>query len=100
MEMERVDQYSTHEYQGYKLRPGRAFPFGATMVPGGVNFSFYSSHATSCTLVLFHKGEAQPVVEIPFEDSFRIGNVWSMIVFGLDYENVEYGLRMDRPFDP
>ena len=100
MEMERVDVYPTHEYQGYKLRPGRAFPFGATMVPGGVNFSVYSSHATVCTLVLFRKGEPKPMIEIPFEDSFRIGNVWAMIVFGLDYEETEYGFRMDGPWDP
>ena len=31
----RIDTYSTHEYQGYRLRPGKPMPFGATMVPGG-----------------------------------------------------------------
>ena len=35
-----------------------------------------------------------------FYASFRIGNVFSMIVFDLDYENVEYGFRMDGPFNP
>ena len=98
--MDRVDAYPTHEHQGYKLRTGKAFPFGATFVPGGVNFSVFSSHATDCTLVLFEKGAAQPLVEIPFPDEFRIGNVYAMIVFGLDYENIEYGYRMEGPFDP
>jgi glycogen operon protein len=98
--MERVDAYPTHEYQGFKLRPGKPFPFGATFVPGGVNFSIYSSHATSCTLALFNKGEAQPKIEIPFPDEFRIGDVFAMTVFGLDYENIEYGYRMEGPFDP
>jgi glycogen operon protein len=98
--MERVDAYPTHEIQGYKLRPGKPLPFGATFVPGGVNFSVYSSHATACTLVLFDKGEPQPKAEIPFPDEFRIGNVYAMTVFDLDYENVEYGYRMDGPFDP
>lgn len=98
--MERVDAYPTHEIQGYKLRPGKPLPFGATFVPGGVNFSVYSSHATACTLVLFDKGEPQPKAEIPFPDEFRIGNVYAMTVFGLDYENIEYGYRMDGPFDP
>src|SRR5271170_1633764 len=97
--METIDAYPTHEYQGYKLRPGRPFPFGATFVPGGVNFSVYSSHATACTLVLFQHGQRQPLVEIPFPASFRIGNVFAMTVFDLDYENVEYGFRMDGPFD-
>ncbi len=100
MDPVRIDTYSTHEYQGYRLRPGKPVPFGATMVPGGANFSVYSSHATSCTLVLFDKGEPQPRIEIPFPPEFRIGDVWSMVVYGLDYENIEYGYRMDGPFDP
>ena len=96
----RIDTYSTHEYQGYRLRPGKPVPFGATMVPGGANFSVYSSHATSCTLVLFDKGAPQPRIEIPFPEEFRIGDVWSMVVYGLDYEEIEYGYRMDGPFNP
>jgi len=98
--MDRVDIYPTHEHQGYKFRPGKPFPFGATGVTGGVNFSVYSSHGTNCTLVLFAKGQPQPKVEIPFPDAFRIGNVWSMIVFDLDYESTEYGFRMNGPFSP
>ena len=73
--MLRVDTYPTHEYQGYKLRPGKPLPFGATFVPGGVNFSVYSSHASTCVLVLFDKGAPQPKAEIPFPNEFRIGNV-------------------------
>jgi isoamylase len=97
---QRIDVHPTHEYQGYKLRPGRPMPFGATLVPGGVNFSIYSSYASSCTLVLFEKGAPQPMIEIPFPGEFRIGNVYAMVVFGLDYENTEYGYRMDGPFNP
>ncbi|MCC5619911.1 glycogen debranching protein GlgX [Nostoc sp. CHAB 5715] len=40
------------------------------------------------------------MVEIPFPDEFRIGNVFCMVVFDLDYENIEYGYRMDGPFNP
>jgi glycogen operon protein len=98
--MDRIDVYPTHKHAGYRLRPGRAFPFGATFVPGGVNFSVYSSHATSCTLVLFERGRPEPVAEIPFRDEFRTGNVFAMTVFDLDYEQIEYGYRMDGPFDP
>lgn len=42
----------------------------------------------------------EPMGEIPFPDEFRIGNVFNMTVFDLDYENVEYGYRRDGPFDP
>jgi glycogen operon protein len=97
MLLERIDIHPTHSYEGFKLRRGKPFPFGATLVPGGVNFSVYSSHATSCTLVLFEKHAPQPMAEIPFPDEFRIGNVYSIVVFDLDYENIEYGYRMDGP---
>ena len=56
----------TYTYGKFKLHYGQPFPFGATPVPGGVNFSIYSNHATAGTLVLFHKGETEPFAEIPF----------------------------------
>ncbi len=97
--MERIDIHPTHSSGRYRLRCGRPMPFGATLIAGGVNFSIYSSHATSCTLVLFKRHQPEPIAEIPFPEEFRIGNVWSMIVFDLDYENLEYGYRMDGPTD-
>jgi glycogen operon protein len=98
--MERIDVHPTHEHAGYKLRPGKPFPFGATLVPGGINFSIYSRHATSCTLVLFAKGAPQPAVEIPLPDAFRIGNVFAVVVFDLDPESIEYGYRLEGPYAP
>ncbi|WP_009631313.1 glycogen debranching protein GlgX [Synechocystis sp. PCC 7509] len=100
MTLGRIDISPTHTHNGYKLRPGKPLPFGATLLPGGVNFSIYSRHAKSCTLVLFKKHALEPLVEIPFPDAFRIGNVFSMIVFDLNYEDIEYGYRMDGIFDP
>ena len=98
--MQRVDLFPTHEFGGYKLRAGRPYPFGATVVGNAVNFSIYSRYATDCTLVLFHNHDKTPFLEIPFFKEFRLGNVFSMMVFDLDYENIEYGYRMDGPFDP
>lgn len=98
--MERIDIHPTHRYQTFKLRRGKPFPFGVTLVPFGVNFSIFSSHAKSCTLVLFEKHAAAPFAEIPFPDEFRLGNAFSMVVFDLDYENLEYGYRMDGEFNP
>jgi glycogen operon protein len=97
---ERIDFYPTHEAGGVRFRRGRPLPFGATVVPSGVNFSVFSSAATSCTLVLFHKREPQPYIEIEFPPEFRIGDVYSMIVFDLDYEDLEYGYRFSGPWDP
>ena len=99
--MLRIDANPTHKHGKFNLRPGKPLPFGATIAPaGGVNFSIYSRHATSCELVLFKKHEPEPFVVIPFPDEFRIGNVSTMVVFDLDFENIEYGFRMDGPLNP
>lgn len=95
-----IDCNPTYELNGFKYCRGQVLPFGATMVLNGVNFSVYSSAATSCTLVLFVKNEELPFAEIPFPKEFMIGNVFSMIVFNLDFKNLEYGYRMDGPYEP
>jgi glycogen operon protein len=98
--LDRVDAYPTRVISGLNVRAGRVNPFGATLVPGGVNFSIFSRNATSCTLVLFQKGAAEPFAELRFPEEFRTGDVYAMTVFGLDHEMLEYGYRMDGPFDP
>jgi isoamylase len=105
--VDRIDTYPTHIYKEFNLRPGRPYPFGAIPVPGGINFSVFSRNADYCVLVLFKKNEARPFIEIPFRGmftrpgtgepfwgDFRIGNVFSMVVFDLNYEEIEYGFRM------
>ncbi|HWT77887.1 MAG TPA: STAS domain-containing protein, partial [Candidatus Methylomirabilis sp.] len=93
-----VDAYPTHYHAGYALRPGFPIPFGATPLARGINFSTFSRHASACTLVLFEVGQRAPFVEIAFPTEFRVGDVFAMMVFDLDYENLEYGFRMDGPF--
>ncbi|MEJ8645145.1 hypothetical protein WKI68_35890 [Streptomyces sp. MS1.HAVA.3] len=62
----RVDAYPTHEVGGYRVRAGKPFPFGANVVPGGVSFSVFSDQATSMTLVIFKRGEPEPMAELEF----------------------------------
>jgi len=92
--------FPSYELGDFKFRPGRPRPFGATVVPDGVNFSIFSCHATSCSLVLFKKGAETPLIEIPFLESFRTGDVYAMTVMGLDPAEIEYGFRLDGPFEP
>ncbi|MGW3995025.1 glycogen debranching protein GlgX [Amycolatopsis sp. NPDC004772] len=96
----RIDAYPTHRIGGFEVRAGQPLPFGATPVPGGVNFSVYSNNATAMTLVLFRAGEDEPVAELRFDDSFRIGGVYAMTVFGVDPEAIAYAYRADGPFAP
>ncbi len=92
--MIRVDMNPTHSYGDFKLRHGTPLPFGSTIVPGGVNFSVFSRQATYCELVLFNKHETEPFAIIPFvseenEYNFIIGNVFTMVVFDLNYEELD-----------
>ncbi len=82
------------------MRYGHPLPFGASHVPGGINFSIFSVHATACTLVLFERGGEVPYVEIPLPEEFRMGNVWAVSVLGLSSDEIEYGYRFDGPNDP
>ena len=62
---------------------------------------FYSAykHGTSCELLLFHPGEEEPYAIIPFPESYKIGDVYSMIVYDLKSEDFEYAYRVDGPYD-
>ena len=99
------DEFDRHflpldEICGYKVRPGLYNLYGATMLPGGINFTIYSNGATSMTLLLYHRKEKEPFATIPFPESYRIGKVYSMIVFDLDIENLEYCYSVDGPWEP
>ena len=60
---------------------------------------FYSatSNGTSCDLLLFHPEEEEPYAIIPFPKSYKIGDVYSMIVYDLKSEDFEYAYRVDGP---
>ena len=88
------------ECNGFKIRPGFYLENGAVVIPGGVSFTVHSQHATSCKLVLFKREECDPYAIIPFPENYRIGQVYSMIVFGLDIEKFEYAYSVDGPYIP
>ena len=85
---------------GFEVRPGFYEINGATAIPGGVNFTVHSHNASSIELLLFHRGEAEPFAALPFPKRYRIGNVYSMIVFKLNIEEFEYAYRVDGPYEP
>lgn len=85
---------------GFDVRPGFYEINGATAIPGGVNFTVYSHNATSIELLLFKREENEPFAVLPFPAHYRIGNVYSMIVFKLNIEDFEYAYRVDGPYEP
>ena len=85
---------------GFYVRPGFYEMNGATEFTDGVNFTVISRFATSCDLLLFHRQEDVPYARIPFPETYRVGNVYSMFVIGLNVETFEYAYSMDGPYDP
>ncbi len=85
---------------GFDVRPGFYETNGATAIPGGVNFTVHSHGATGVELLLFRREEAEPFAVLPFPEHYRIGNVYSMIVFKLNIEEFEYAYRVDGPYQP
>ena len=98
--LERIDAYPTEHVAGYPVRPGRPYPLGATLVPGGVNFAVYSDRASAVSLVLFEPAAREPSAQLPIPDHFRVGSVFAITVFGLDPEGFEYGFRVFGPQHP
>lgn len=96
----RTDLYPTHSYGEFAMRKGDPLMWGVTDAHQGINFTVFSRHAVSCTLVLFHPGQSQPWAEIPFPPEFRQGDLFSMLVFDLEPEEFEYAFRMDGPMNP
>lgn len=88
------------EISGFPVRPGMFDANGAMALPAGVNFTVHTHHGTGCELLLFHRGEEEPYAVLPFPESYKIGDVYSMIVFGLDIEDFEYAYRVDGPYCP
>lgn len=85
---------------GFEVRPGIYEMNGATAIPCGVNFTVYSYGATSCELLLFRRMEEEPYAVLKFPENYRIGKVYSMIVFGLNIGDFEYAYRLDGPYEP
>ena len=85
------------EINGFKVRPGFFDLNGASEFSCGVNFTVHTSNGTSCDLLLFHPGEEEPYAIIPFPESYKIGDVYSMIVYDLKSEDFEYAYRVDGP---
>lgn len=73
---------------------------GATPLQNGVNFTIHTCGGTACELLLFHNAEEKPFAVLPFPEAYKIGDVYSMIVYGLDIRDFEYAYRVDGPWDP
>lgn len=86
--------------EGFKIRPGFFRMYGACVASNGVSFTINSHGATRCTLLLFKPQAAKPYARIPFPDSYRIGDTYSMLVFDIKPDEFEYAFSFDGPYEP
>lgn len=86
--------------EGFKIRPGFFRMYGACVASNGVSFTINSHRATRCTLLLFKPQAPKPYARIPFPDSYRIGDTYSMLVFDIKPDEFEYAFSFDGPYEP
>lgn len=86
--------------EGFKIRPGFFRMYGACVASNGVSFTINSHGATRCTLLLFKPQASKPYARIPFSDSYRIGDTYSMLVFDIKPDEFEYAFSFDGPYEP
>jgi isoamylase len=78
-----------------------SFPIGATLVPGGANFSIFSRSAVKIELLLFDQlDDARPARVIPIDPLVnRTYHYWHVFVPGVEAGQI-YGYRAYGPFEP
>jgi glycogen operon protein len=83
------------------VKKGTSAPLGASVHPGGVNFSVFSKNATSVELLLFDdESSAEPATVIPLDPQRnRTYHYWHVFVPSLKPGQV-YGYRAHGPFAP
>jgi isoamylase len=84
-----------------RVESGASAPLGASVQPGGVNFSVFSRNATLIELLLFDGANAEhPSAIIPLDTTgHRTYHYWHAFMPGLEPGQV-YAYRAQGPFDP
>lgn len=84
-----------------KALSGKPRPFGATVLPGGVNFCVFSKNATKITLELYEgEKDTEPASCVEFDPAVnKTGDVWHAFVPDLK-AGALYLYRVEGPFEP
>ena len=83
------------------LAAGQSYPLGATLKPGGANFSIFSRSATSIELLFFDRvDDSRPSRIIPVNPLVnRTYHYWHVFVPGVEAGQL-YAFRAYGPFEP
>jgi glycogen operon protein len=80
---------------------GKSHPLGATINPGGINFSIYSKHATQVELLLFNHADAEKPDRtfLLSPATNHTGHYWHIFISGIHAGQL-YGWRAQGPYLP
>ena len=83
------------------MGPGRSYPLGATVLPGGVNFAVYSRYAKQVEILLFESAsDKRPTQVISLDPQRNLTyDYWHAYIPGLSAGQI-YAFRADGPFEP
>src|SRR5262249_42084600 len=96
-----IAERATHSQPKPVHTAGRSYPLGATLAPGGVNFSVFSRSASSIELLFFDRendDRPERVIRIDPVDN-RTYYYWHVFVPGVQPGQI-YGFRAHGPFNP
>ncbi len=79
------------------IRPGKAYPLGATWDGKGVNFALFSANADKVELCLFNASGEREIQRIPLPS--RTNLVWHGYLPGVE-PGALYGYRVYGPYEP
>lgn len=96
-----VSEQAAREKISAVTERGQSSPLGATIVPGGVNFSVFSRDAVAVDLLLFDReDDARPARVIPIDPiTNRTYHYWHVFEPDLQVGQL-YGYRVHGAFDP
>lgn len=78
-----------------RFRKGTPLPLGATKENESINFSIVAQNCEVCKLVLLHKKNNKKNQYVPIPADYRTGNVYSIIIENLPYDEYEYVYEID-----
>ncbi|WP_167957372.1 alpha-amylase family glycosyl hydrolase [Anaerosporobacter faecicola] len=78
-----------------RVSKGTPLPLGATKVGEKINFSIASPCCEECKLVLLHKKSHKKKQEIIIPEDYRVGEIYSVTLEGLPYEEYDYVYEID-----
>ena len=79
----------------FEITKGNPLILGATVMGDSINFSFAPKSGSECELLLYKKGSNRVSKRIPFEAEYKMGNVYSISVKGIEPSEYDYNFAVD-----